>query len=261
MDDLQSRQIVNPQYTYKSNRFVVFLDYSQRSQFISLSNYIYWCRKYFHGTVMIEPSENKKDIPYIIDNPINPKKIYVLLPKEKIYVMTDDFSKKMVWSKIRELVYLFYCLRASYLTISYHNSYVVNTDHYHNLESQLQLYYVNIVNKTTLYSEDDPLQCEGVRYHLEFPNNYQKIDKNIFQNDFYHLHHTPEWNSLLYSRMYMNVIKDQYTYKNIVNKVMKRKLVKLLNKQNMDVQYDFDEYSDCFLKCEVYYCILNSLSS
>ena len=207
----------------------------------------------FPGIVLKEPNESINDLPYLIDTPVNLKKLYLMLPKEKIYTMSDTFTQKYTWSKIRELLYLFYCLRAKTMTFTYFNHFVSDENHYDMIEYQLHLYYIKIKNKTAIHDMDDPTHCEGIQYELEFHNNYRQINTSDFVEGFYYLKHNCEWQILLYNRLAMNVVEEFYNYKNITSKLLKNKAIKSLNKNGMDIKSDWEEYCDCYVKCKVQY--------
>jgi len=231
-------------------RFLILLPASDYEKYMLLFSYkdiLWYNRTLFPGLLTIEKFEESDQLPYHIEEPVLPRQLYIMLPKERMYVPSDCFTGRYIRSKMRELIQIFIALRATSVKYVRYDS-EEKTENTHvdlgldfSLSEGMQLKNMNI--KRT-----------GIEYEIRFTADQTPIDINIFsQPSFYYLKREPSWKDMIERRIAGGVTYDKYTYWNKEMKLLKGAFIQQLKCLNLSVEYDWKNYNDFMIDYEVTY--------
>ena len=229
-------------------RFLILLPASDYDKlFCSYKDILWYNRSIFPGLLTIEKFEDADKLPYNIEEPVMPRQLYIMLPKERMYVPSDYFTGRYIRSKMRELVQIFVTLRATSIKYVRYDS---------EEESQTVDFWLSE------YSLSEGVQLKststkraGVEYEIRLnPKENTTVDMNTFsQPSFYYLKREPAWRDMVSRRIEGGVVYDKYTYWNKEMKLLRRKLIQQLKCLNLSVEYDWKKYNDFMVDYEVTY--------
>ena len=72
----------------------------------------------FPGELIIEKYENIDKLNYKIENIPIPNQLYIMLPKEKLFINSENFTSRLIDSKLEELKDIFILLKAKSVKIT-----------------------------------------------------------------------------------------------------------------------------------------------
>lgn len=238
-------------------RFLILLPESDYDKYIySYKDIIWFYRNKFPGVLTIEKFEDADQLPYLIEEPVMPRQLYIMLPKERVYVPSDCFTGRYIRSKMRELVQIFVTLRASSIKYVRYDS-----------EEEMNNTHVDIGMDFPQFTFSEGLQIDnmstkrtGTEYEIRLSQEdchdakKDPIDINVFFSpSFYYLKREPSWRDMISRRIECGVVYDKYTYWNKEMKLLKGSFIQEMKYMNLSVEYDWKKYNDFMVEYEVSY--------
>ena len=99
-------------------RFLILLrDEDYYKWFWSRKDMIWYRKNKFPGQLILERFSELDTLPYIIEGPPIPRKLYIMLPKEKLFIPSDHFTSRYIDSKLQELKIIFSSLQAKSIKV------------------------------------------------------------------------------------------------------------------------------------------------
>ena len=233
-------------------RFLILLpDSDYRKWFYSYRDLLWYRRGMFPGKLILERFEEIEDLPYVIDGPVMPRQVYIMLPKEKIYVPSDQFTEKYIRSKMRELVQIFVALRAKSIKYTRYDS----VEEVSNLVSEIGTNIPKVFETTGIEVEHTESKKKGTQYEIQLIPVQKPIDTVIFQDhqEFYYLRREPSWRDMILRRVDGHVVLDKYTYFNREVNLFTSNLSQKLQWFQLNIEYDWSKYQDFHMDYEVTY--------
>ena len=233
-------------------RFLILLpDSDYRKWFYSYRDLLWYRRGMFPGKLILERFEDIEDLPYVIDGPVMPRQVYIMLPKEKIYVPSDQFTEKYIRSKMRELVQIFVALRAKSIKYTRYDS----VEEVSNLVSEIGTNIPKVFETTGIEIEHTESKKKGTQYEIQLIPVQKPIDTTIFQDhqEFYYLRREPSWRDMILRRVDGHVVLDKYTYFNREVNLFTSNLSQKLQWFQLNLEYDWSKYQDFHMDYEVTY--------
>ena len=233
-------------------RFLILLpDSDYRKWFYSYRDLLWYRRGMFPGKLILERFEDIEDLPYVIDGPVMPRQVYIMLPKEKIYVPSDQFTEKYIRSKMRELVQIFVALRAKSIKYTRYDS----VEEVSKIVSEIGTNIPKVFETTGIEVEHTESKKKGTQYEIQLIPVQKPIDTTIFQDhqEFYYLRREPSWRDMILRRVDGHVVLDKYTYFNREVNLFTSNLSQKLQWFQLNIEYDWSKYQDFHMDYEVTY--------
>lgn len=233
-------------------RFLILLpDSDYRKWFYSYKDLLWYRRGMFPGKLILERFEEIEDLPYVIDGPVMPRQVYIMLPKEKIYVPSDQFTEKYIRSKMRELVQIFVALRAKSIKYTRYDS----VEEGSKLVSDIGANVPKLFETTGIQVEHTESKKKGTQYEIQLIPVQKPIDTVIFQDhqEFFYLRREPSWRDMILRRVDGHVVLDKYTYFNREVNLFTSNLSQKLQWFQLNLEYDWSKYQDFHMDYEVTY--------
>jgi hypothetical protein len=233
-------------------RFLILLpDSDYRKWFYSYRDLLWYRRGMFPGKLMLERFEEIEDLPYVIDGPVMPRQVYIMLPKEKIYVPSDQFTEKYIRSKMRELVQIFVALRAKSIKYTRYDS----VEEVSKLVSEIGTNIPKVFETIGIEVEHTESKKKGTQYEIQLIPVQEHTDTTIFQDhqEFYYLRREPSWRDMILRRVDGHVVLDKYTYFNREVNLFTSNLSQKLQWFQLNLEYDWSKYQDFHMDYEVTY--------
>ena len=233
-------------------RFLILLpDSDYRKWFYSYRDLLWYRRGMFPGKLILERFEEIEDLPYVIDGPVMPRQVYIMLPKEKIYVPSDQFTEKYIRSKMRELVQIFVALRAKSIKYTRYDS----VEEGSKLVADIGTNVPKLFETTGIQVEHTESKKKGTQYEIQLIPVQKPIDTVIFQDhqEFYYLRREPSWRDMILRRVDGHVVLDKYTYFNREVNLFTSNLSQKLQWFQLNLEYDWSKYQDFHMDYEVTY--------
>ena len=204
---------------------------------------------------IINIKELKTSKEFIIKDNVLPKQLYIKLPRENIYVLSDIFYESYFQSQMNELIRIFTTLKAETIDIHIHqdntNNSVMNIHagtHYTPVDLEVQ------------YSDVKKEHNKMVTIkNMVFKNNEKNIDINDFtvKKNFYYLPNQDEWQDIIRNRIKKSMIKDTYYYTYENNMLISKELIAELKIFNIGFKYNIEKNKNITMKYKVKYFPLN----
>jgi hypothetical protein len=233
-------------------RFLILLpDSDYRKWFYSYKDLLWYRRGMFPGKLILERFEDIEDLPYVIDGPVMPRQVYIMLPKEKIYVPSDQFTEKYIRSKMRELVQIFVALRAKSIKYTRYDS----VEEGSKLVADIGSNVPKLFETTGIQVEHTESKKKGTQYEIQLIPVQKPIDTVIFQDhqEFYYLRREPSWRDMILRRVDGHVVLDKYTYFNREINLFTSNLSQKLQWFQLNIEYDWSKYQDFHMDYEIVY--------
>lgn len=233
-------------------RFLILLpDSDYKKWFYSYKDLLWYRRGYFPGKLIIERYEEIDDLPYSIDGPVMPRQVYIMLPKEKLYVPSGQFTERYIRSKMRELVQIFVALRANSIKYTRYDS----IDESQRIVSELGTNVPKIFETVGIEVESKEQSKRATEYEIQLIPTSDPIDTTVFQNhqEFYYLRREPSWRDMIIRRVDGHVVLDKYTYTNRELNIFTTKLSQKLQCFQLNIEYDWHKYQDFHMDYVVSY--------
>jgi len=205
----------------------------------------------FPGKLILERFEEIEDLPYVIDGPVMPHQVYIMLPKEKIYVPSDQFTEKYIRSKMRELVQIFVALRAKSIKYTRYDS----VEEESKIVSGIGTNIPKVFETTGVQIEHTESKKKGTQYEIQLIPVEKPTDTTIFQDhqEFHYLRREPSWRDMILRRVDGHVVLDKYTYFNREVNLFTSNLSQKLQWFQLNLEYDWSKYQDFHMDYEVTY--------
>ena len=251
----------------KRNDFLEFLiivsddDYKSTMFYKSAYENLLKQRKYFNDNLNIV---NKKEIikhnEYSIDGMAMLKKLYIKLPKEKLYVDSAQFHNRYLNSKINELISVFSVLRAKNIKVTVQSQ--TENNFKLNLSAGAKMNGVSLKAGIN-HSKDNSNKLQS-DWELEFftnDKNNNKININDFadENRFYYLPKEAEWIDAIRKRISQNVSSDKFTYSYSDTNDIKYKGFTNLKLFNISCDYNRKQYENININYVIEYYPLDTI--
>ena len=232
-------------------RFLVLLPANDFQKcFFSNKDLLWSFRNYFQGVLTIENYEDVDALPYTIEEPVMPRQLYIMLPKERIYVPSDQFTGRYIRSKIQELIKIFIALGATSI------KYVRHQSHEHRLAIGAETEVVSVSEGG--HHESAHTHEHGVVYELTLPPSSSPPDVSHFSDcSFYYLKRDPALQDLILRRIDHGLLYDKYTYWNKERKMLRSNVSKHLQWCHVSAKYDWEKYEDLMVDYSVTYTTNN----
>ena len=236
-------------------RFLILLPQTDYDKylFFSYRDIVWYNRSRFPGLLTIEKFEEADQLPYNIEEPVLPRQLYIMLPKERMYVPSDSFTGRYISSKMRELIQIFITLRAT--SIKY-----VRYDSDEETKSMLIEFGTDFPNFSCsegVHKKNMDSKKTGIEYEIRIDSHTNQDDPltiNMFsQPSFYYLKKEPSWKDMIIRRIEGGVTFDKYTYLNNETKLLKGGFIQQLQCMNLSVNYDWKKYKQFIVDYEVTY--------
>ena len=217
----------------------------------SYRDIISYRRNYFPGDLIIEKYEDCHQIPYYIQNPPMPRQLYIMLPKEKIFVPSHLFTECYIKSKIRELIQIFVKLNARKIKYFQYDS--QSEINHLGVESASTIPHARLSNVNRVDHEDS--KFSGFQHEIELHTNKTpfKIDDFLNTDLYYYLGQETGWQDLIRRRVDYNMTYSRYTYVNNESKLLKGKFVSKLKLLDLAADYDWEKYNEFVIEYEIDY--------
>ena len=247
LDHVNSRKNPNSRL-----RFLILLreeDYEKC--FYSRRDWIHYRKSKFPGKLIIDRFSEIDNLPYNIEGPPVPRKVYIMLPKEKLFVPSDNFTSRYMDSKLSELKTIFVALQAK--TIKMTKLHKVQESRKGGVGANVNVPRIGDIgtntniesnhNTTTMYMNE-----------MTFSEPTEKVNSEIFSSDsFYYLDKQYEWQQMIIRRVNHNMIQDKYVYKNRESELFNASTLQSLRRLNLSVNYDWEKVSDIEIHYEIEY--------
>jgi hypothetical protein len=219
--------------------------------FFSYRDMIAYRKNFFPGDLILEKYEDCHQLPYYIQEPVLPRQLYIMLPKEKKFIPSNIFTEHYIKSKMRELIEIFAKLNARSIKFTRYDS--QNDMSNLTLEASSTVPQAHISNINRIEHEDS--SYSGLQYEMILqPNRYAFDIQDFFDNEsFYYLKQEPSWQDMIRRRVDYHMTYDKYSYRNNETKLLKGKFVSKLKLLNMDAEYDWEKYKEFMIDYEISY--------
>jgi hypothetical protein len=209
----------------------------------------------FPGQLIIERFSEVDTIPYNIEGPPLPRKLYIMLPKEKLFIPSDNFTSRYIDSKLQELKNIFVALQAKSIKVKKIYGTEESTrigggvggssfsDRIHgDLEvDDLQSNHISITNEMTF---GEPLNAVSIE-------DFSNASSSVYR--YYYLGKEFEWQNIIQRRLKDRMLSDKYTYRNTEQKLFTSKLINTLKLLDLNVEYDWKKIKNLEIHYEINY--------
>ena len=212
-------------------RFLLLLrDEDYKKCIWSRKDMICYRKSQFPGQLIIERFSEVDTIPYNIEGPPLPRKLYIMLPKEKLFIPSDNFTSRYIDSKLQELKNIFVALQAKSIKVKKIYGTEESTrigggvggssfsDRIHgDLEvDDVQSNSISITNEMTF---GEPLNAVSIE-------DFSNASSSVYR--YYYLGKEFEWQNIIQRRLKDRMLSDKYTYRNTEQKLFTSKLINTL---------------------------------
>ena len=237
-------------------RFLLLLrDDDYKKCIWSRKDMICYRKSQFPGQLIIERFSEVDTIPYNIEGPPLPRKLYIMLPKEKLFIPSDNFTSRYIDSKLQELKNIFVALQAKSIKVKKIYCTEESTrigagvggssfsDRIHgDIEvDDLQSNHISITNEMTF---GEPLDAVSIE---DFSNESSSVYR------YYYLGKEFEWQNIIQRRLKDRMLSDKYTYRNTEQKLFTSKLINTLKLLDLNVEYDWKKIKNLEIHYEIEY--------
>lgn len=208
-------------------------------------------RNHFPGDLILEKYEDCHQLPYNIQEPVIPRQLYIMLPKEKLFVPSSTFTEMYMKSKMRELMSIFMKLNAKCIRFMRYDCNEETNSLGMDIHSFVPQTHLSVVNR--IDTEDK--QASGFEYEMKFHPNTKpfRIDDFLNTETFYYLRQESGWQDIIRRRVDFKMIEDKYSYRNNEMKLLKGKFVSKLKLLDMSADYDWEKYKEFFIDYQIEY--------
>jgi hypothetical protein len=235
---------------YRRLRFLILLrDEDYDKCFYSRRDWIQFRKSKFPGKLILDRFSESDTLPYNIEGPPIPRQVYIMLPKERIFIPSQHFTSRYMDSKLSELKSIFVALHAEKIrfskTTKSEEQYSggtnigINLPRIGDVGSDVQVESKN-TNVTMYWNE------------MTFGEPTTIIEPNIF-NTFFYLDQEYEWQQIIVRRLKYSMIKDKYVYKNRENELFNASTLQTLRRLNLSIDYDWSKVNDVEIHYEIMY--------
>lgn len=236
-------------------RFLITLqDIDYKKCIYSKYDIIMYNKYNFPGILCVENFDETYNFPYNIQEPVLPRTLYIMLPKECIYIQSHNFTERLIRSKLRELIDIFIVLHAKKLTFFYSDARRQNES----IAIDIGTSHPSIASTINNRIDNTEENKFGFYYEMCFEKPTNKIDLNEFLKPYYYyLSQEPEWLQIIKRRIDYATQYDKYIYRTTNTKILKGKFINKLHFLNLSATYDWENFKDFYINYEIEYYPLN----
>lgn len=241
---------------HKRNQRLQFLILLRDEDFqkciFSYRDMIAYRKNNFPGNLIIERFEDCEQLPYRIKEPVMPRQLYIMLPKEKFFIPSDVFTESYIRSKMRELIQIFVKLNAKSVKFSYSD--MANQHQSMKLHSALRLPNTNVVEISEEFKNEEKSTI-STKYEMKFRENEEmfRIEDFLNSDNYYYLKQEDSWQYMIQRRIDYRMTYDKYTYQNSERKLLKNKFVTKLKMIDLTADYDWEKFKEFQMNYEIEY--------
>lgn len=208
----------------------------------------------FPGDLIIEKFNNLHNLEYKIENNALPRVIYVMLPKEKIFINIENFTLRYIDSKLDELKHIFMFLNAKSVKITRNYDTIINTS----INSAIKVPINNLnINSDVEYQKKEENTNELINTMTFSKKNNNIQFEELYNDNYFFLPSQIDWHNMIIRRIDGNLLSDKYTYTNKETHLLKYKFIQTLTKLDLSISYDWEKYQNLTIKYEIEYYLLN----
>lgn len=219
---------------------VVLRESDYRSGFFSKSYYkkLLKKRESIPGKLtIIKFNEINKHQYILIKDIVVPRLMYIKLPKENIYVKSNEWEYEYLKSQLQELIYIFGSLGAKKLTYNLSNNNIENK----NIGVSLLTSNLPIENKIKI--ENKILNEKHFNGHIKYAKSIIKPSFELLKQDksLYYVYNKYDWKQIIQRRLKNYVLNDEFTYKFISELNFDFELKNML--KNIGISFNYNSSS------------------
>jgi len=234
-------------------QFLILLrDEDFRKCLFSYRDILAYRKNNFPGDLIIERFEDCEQLPYRIQEPVMPRQLYIMLPKEKLFIPSDIFTESYIRSKMRELIQIFVKLNAKSVKISYSDR--TKEQQGLQLHSALRMQNANMVEISEAIEQENQM-FKTTKYEMKFKENRElfQIEDFLNSDNYYYLKQEDSWQYIIQRRIDYRMTYDKYTYQNSERKLLKNKFVSKLKLIDLTADYDWEKFKEFQMNYEIDY--------
>ena len=247
-------RINNKEYKNEKLKFLILLNEEDFKKYL----YIFPSRKdvlkrqkyNFPGELIIEKYDNIDKLNYKIENNPIPNQLYIMLPKEKLFINPENFTSRLIDSKIEELKNIFMLLKANKVNIN-KNLKITSKE---KIEINTSVNIDKIESDQKIKLENSETNINNITNIMTFLNNSNPIDLNKLEIDnYYFLNKQFDWQNIIIRRIEGDLSTDKYIYHNKEIKIFKTKFINKLKVLELSIDYDWEKFKDLKIEYEINY--------
>jgi hypothetical protein len=153
------------------------------------------------------------DQPFIMNDVLDTNRLYVLVPKVRVYVQFHQWEHEYLKSQVQELVYIFRCLGAASLRITVSQS--QSTGDLQEGAVNAHLHELGISAGISVSSDKDVLNLDSISTHMTFDEDIcaiKSINDLLVDNNIHYLSNRPAWQSFVNNRLQGRAKSIQFTF-------------------------------------------------
>lgn len=201
----------------------------------------------FPGELIIYNFSDISNFEYKIEDAPESKKLYIMLPKEEIFIDIQNFETRLLASKVDELINIFMYLGAKEIEIEQFYNNIKNKNI--SITTGVDINQIDIGVENTIGNNSNSL--DEKKQLLTYPIN-DNLEINIIELlNYYYLPKQSEWKNIIINRIDGLILEYEYKYTNKLNKKITRKLINKLKKLNISISYDKEECVNIIIKFKV----------
>ena len=243
--------IIESQHKNCRLRFLLLLpeeDY-RKCLFFSRKDWIWSRKSKFPGKLIIERFEDVSTLPYIIEGVPMPRQLYIMLPKEKLFIHSNQFTARYIESKLNELKQLFVLLKARSIKFSSNRIQKDQTT----IGSGVSIPIEGIVSETQVNTMDFVSNERVSEMHFTESEIDKSIEDKLMETDFYYLSREFHWQDIISRRIENHLVYDKYVYKNHEMNLFQAKTQNQLKKMGLNIEYDWEKMKHLEIHYEIDY--------
>jgi hypothetical protein len=232
-------------------QFLILLrDEDYHKCIFSYKDFITYRKNKFPGDLIIENFDDCHQLPYFIQDPPIPRQLYIMLPKEKIFVASDTFTESYIRSKMRELIQIFVKLNAKSIKFMRYDTQKETSNI--GFDAGITIPQAKVSQGTRVEKEDS--NFSGFQYEMRFDENTTPFEIDHFMSDdFYYLKQEPSWQDIISRRIDYKMMYDKYTFRNTERRLLKDKFINKMKVIELSLDYDWEKYKEFVIDYEIEY--------
>jgi hypothetical protein len=232
-------------------RFLILLrDEDYYKWFWSRKDMIWYRKNKFPGQLILERFSELDTLPYIIEGPPIPRKLYIMLPKEKLFIPSDHFTSRYIDSKLQELKIIFSSLQAKSIKVK--KIYGTHESRQIHASAGIQALDVSVhgsrQQNRQVYTVNEMTFGEPYE-HLSI----ESLTNDSVQNKYFYLAKEYEWQNIILRRLKDRMITDKYIYRNTEQKLFTAKFTNALKLLDISAEYDWKQIQHLEIHYDIEY--------
>ena len=232
-------------------RFLLLLPEDDYRKCIYSRRDLIWARKSnFPGKLIIEKFDDIDSLPYLIEGPPMPRQLYIMLPKEKLFIHSTQFTSRYIDSKLSELKQLFVLLRAKSIKFTQNRN---RRDHAaFSGSGSLAIPQVDVASQIGVESTELEVNNQTSIMNFSEGQGVSIVDM-LNSTDFFYLPREFRWQNIISRRLDNGLMYDKFVYKNLETRLFHAKFSKSLEFLNINAEYDWEQMRDLEIEYEIEY--------